>query len=92
MTSIGLTSRLLHYGHYGQVLIFELVEAHTPFALAGSEQDITQLFTKIACVKKGGVKFPHNFDEKAGGLHCREIIRGLLAFEPADRLGNLANG
>lgn len=76
-----------------QVLVFEMVEARTPFAPPGAEQDIAQLFTNIACVKKRGVFFPSNFDGKAGGnSHCRDIISGMLAFEPGDRLGNLADG
>lgn len=74
-------------------MIFELVEARTPFALPGDEQDIAQLFTKIACVKKKGVEFPDGFDKRAGGTpDCRELISGLLVFEPGDRLGNQANG
>lgn len=76
-----------------QVLIFELVEARTPFVLPGQEKDIAQLFTNIACVKKKGVEFLGDFDEKAGGgPECREIISGMLKFEPGDRLGNQANG
>ncbi|CAM9642813.1 unnamed protein product, partial [Sphacelaria rigidula] len=74
------------------VIIFELVEARTPFAAAGSEQDMAQLFTSIACVKKRGVQFPVPFDDRAGGEECRNMISGLLAFEPGDRLGNLADG
>ncbi len=74
--------------------MFEMVEARTPFVLPGSEQDVAQLFTNIACVKKRGVAFPDGFDEKAGGGRpdCREVISGMLAFEPGDRLGNQANG
>lgn len=73
--------------------MFELVEARTPFVLPGSEIDVAQLFTSIACVKKRGVEFPEDFDDKAGGRpDCREIISGMLAFEPGDRLGNQANG
>lgn len=77
-----------------KVLIFEMVEARTPFVLPGSEQDIAKLFTNIACVKKRGVDFPDGFDDKAGGgsPHCRDLIYGMLAFEPGDRLGNHANG
>lgn len=76
-----------------QVLIFELVEAQTPFAAPGLEHDITKLFTNIACVKKRGVEFPESFDDKAGGgSECRDLISGMLAFEPGDRLGNLAGG
>ena len=77
-----------------KVLMFEMVEARTPFVLPGSEQDIAQLFTNIACVKKRGVDFPDGFDEKAGGGRpdYREVISGMLAFEPGDRLGNQANG
>ncbi|CAM9133998.1 unnamed protein product [Ectocarpus fasciculatus] len=75
------------------VLMFELVEARTPFVLPGSEQDVAQLFTNIACVKKKGVDFPDDFDEKAGGgAACRDVISGMLAFEPGDRLGNHADG
>ncbi|CAM9132557.1 unnamed protein product, partial [Scytosiphon promiscuus] len=75
------------------VLIFELVEARTPFTPAGSEQDVAQLFTNIACVKKRGVQFPDGFDEKAGGrADCRHLISGMLAFEPGDRLGNQKSG
>ena len=68
------------------------MEARTPFAPIGAEQDIAQLFTNIACVKKRGVEFPEKFDEKSGGPHCRTLISGILEFEPGDRLGNLANG
>ncbi|CAM9614196.1 unnamed protein product [Ectocarpus sp. 6 AP-2014] len=75
------------------VLMFELVEARTPFVLPGSEQDVAQLFTNIACVKKKGVDFPDDFDENAGGgAECRDVISGMLAFEPGDRLGNHADG
>lgn len=77
---------------FDQVLIFELVEARTPFASPGSEQDMGQLFINIACVKNQGVEFPENFDGKAGGPQCRDVVSGMLAFEPGDRLGNLANG
>lgn len=73
--------------------MFELVEARTPFVLPGQEQDVAQLFTNIACVKKKGVDFPDDFDEKAGGgAECRDVISGMLAFEPGDRLGNHADG
>lgn len=77
-----------------KVLMFEMVEARTPFVLPGSEQDIAQLFTNIACVKKRGVDFPQGFDDKAGGGSpaCRDVISGMLEFEPGDRLGNQANG
>lgn len=84
---------LCAFCRFEQVLTFELVEARTPFAPAGSEQDITQLFTNIACVKRArGVEFPDNFDDRAGGPQCRDMISGMLSFEPGDRLGNLANG
>eukprot|EP00903_Cladosiphon_okamuranus_P016069 g14834.t1 len=76
-----------------KVLMFEMVEARTPFVLPGSEQDIAQLFTNIACVKKRGVDFPDDFDDKAGGSpNCRNVISGMLAFEPGDRIGYRANG
>lgn len=53
---------------------------------------MAKLFTNIACVKKRGVQFPKPFDDRAGGEECRNMISGLLAFEPGDRLGNLADG
>mmetsp|Transcript_21793 Transcript_21793/g.28216 ORF Transcript_21793/g.28216 Transcript_21793/m.28216 type:complete len:852 (+) Transcript_21793:138-2693(+) len=72
------------------VLVFELIAGHTPFAPPGAEADMTQLFTSIACVKRDGIQFPSNFDSKAKGTRCRDLVVKLLHPEPSQRLGNLA--
>jgi len=72
------------------VLAFELVAGHTPFAPPGAEADMTHLFTSIACVKRDGVRFPADFDDKARGGRLRDLVEKLLRPEPSQRLGNLA--
>jgi hypothetical protein len=64
--------------------------AVTPFVPDSGPEDMTGLFTNIASVRRKGIPFPPRFDEKAGGADLRHLVLSLCAFEPADRLGNLA--
>mmetsp|Transcript_6066 Transcript_6066/g.7883 ORF Transcript_6066/g.7883 Transcript_6066/m.7883 type:complete len:892 (-) Transcript_6066:122-2797(-) len=72
------------------VLIYEFAVGHTPFVRPGREPDMTELFTKIAVSKRRGVPYPDDFDQKAGGTECRDLVDKMMHHEPAKRLGNLA--
>ena len=75
------------------VLIFEMAAARTPFMPQDAEREsdvLTVLFTNIVCVRKLGIPFPEDFDERCGGSSCRDIVKKLLNFAPSQRLGNLA--
>jgi len=72
------------------VLTFELVAGHTPFVPPEGYSNMTELFTAIACSKRQGIPFPDDFDRKARGKDCRDLVIKLLQSEPSHRLGNLA--
>lgn len=76
-----------------QVLMFEMVEARTPFDSprgAESDAEFDELYGNIVRVKSTGVAhvFGKEFDAKAGGGDaCRDLVSRMLEFRSSDRLG-----
>jgi len=69
------------------VMCYEMIMGKTPFAPRRPE-NITELFTNIAMVKKNGLLLSPRIDEKAGGSSdARDLITRLLKPESSERIG-----
>jgi serine/threonine protein kinase len=65
------------------VLIYEMFMTGTPFAPSKAD-NVTELFTNIATVKKSGLNLPTELDESAEPLPARELLTALLQPEPSE--------
>ncbi|KAG5177179.1 camp-dependent protein kinase catalytic subunit [Tribonema minus] len=74
------------------VLVFEFTAGHTPFQAPQEPRDMTNLFTRIACCKRDGVRFPPDFDRKTKGRPTRDLVSRLLTADASQRLGALTAG
>jgi len=70
------------------VIMYEMIVCKHPFSQSNLN-DMTQLFTNIAQVKKNGILLSKTVDKKADGLpNARNLITQLLSGDPKKRLGN----
>ena len=53
---------------------------------------MTALFTRIACSKRDGIRFPADYNIKAEGTASRDLVVNLMHHDPVKRLGNGAAG
>uniref|UniRef100_A0A7S0SWA7 cGMP-dependent protein kinase n=1 Tax=Chromulina nebulosa TaxID=96789 RepID=A0A7S0SWA7_9STRA len=68
------------------VLVHEMFLGVTPFVPKRAD-NVTELFTNIALVKKNGLQLSPQLDERAGNPDARSLISLLLAPEPSERYG-----
>eukprot|EP01035_Chromulina_nebulosa_P017321 gene17321-22862_t len=68
------------------VLVHEMFLGVTPFVPKRAD-NVTELFTNIALVKKNGLQLSSQLDERAGNADARSLISLLLAPEPSERYG-----
>lgn len=68
------------------VIIYEMLMAVTPFAPKRPD-NVTELFTNIAMVKKNGLVLSSRIDQHAGNPQARVLISQILKADPAERLG-----
>lgn len=68
------------------VIIYEMLMAVTPFAPKRPD-NVTELFTNIAMVKKNGLVLSPRIDQHAGNPQARILISQILRADPAERLG-----
>lgn len=68
------------------VIIYEMLMAVTPFAPKRPD-NVTELFTNIAMVKKNGLVLSSRIDQHAGNPQARALIAAILKADPAERIG-----
>jgi len=68
------------------VIIYEMLMAVTPFAPKRPD-NVTELFTNIAMVKKNGLVLSSRIDQHAGNPHARQLISQILKADPSERIG-----
>jgi serine/threonine protein kinase len=68
------------------VMIYEMLMTITPFAPKRPD-NITELFTNIAMVKKNGLILSPKMNDHTKTPHSADIIMQLLKADPAERLG-----
>mmetsp|Transcript_43405 Transcript_43405/g.117694 ORF Transcript_43405/g.117694 Transcript_43405/m.117694 type:complete len:947 (+) Transcript_43405:489-3329(+) len=51
-------------------VVFELVQGHTPFVEYPGEQNMHKVLQRICMMKFNPLRFPNDFDKKAGGPEC----------------------
>lgn len=68
------------------VIIYEMLMAVTPFAPKRPD-NVTELFTNIAMVKKNGLQLSSRIDQHTGNPQSRSLISAILKADPAERLG-----
>jgi len=68
------------------VMIYEMYMGVTPFA-PRQAGNMTDLFTRIATVKRCGLILPNAIDVKDSTPHARNLIEQLLKAEPSERIG-----
>lgn len=68
------------------VMVYEMYMGVTPFA-PKQAGNMTDLFTKIATVKRCGLILPNAIDVKDEGPTARYLIEKLLKAEPSERIG-----
>ena len=65
------------------VIIYEMLMAVTPFAPKRPD-NVTELFTNIAMVKKNGLVLSSRIDQHAGNPQARILISQILKADPAE--------
>lgn len=65
------------------VIIYEMLMAVTPFAPKRPD-NVTELFTNIAMVKKNGLVLSSRIDQHAGNPQARALIAAILKADPAE--------
>lgn len=68
------------------VIIYEMLMAVTPFAPKRPD-NVTELFTNIAMVKKNGLVLSSRIDQHAGNPQARALIAAILKADPAEYVG-----
>lgn len=68
------------------VIFHEMLMGHTPFAPQGSD-NVTELFTNIAMVKKVGFNLSPRFSQMVNDPLAHSLIIELLQGEPSERIG-----
>eukprot|EP01038_Epipyxis_sp_PR26KG_P007545 gene7545-10280_t len=68
------------------VIIYEMFMAVTPFAPKRPD-NVTELFTNIAMVKKNGLVLSSRIDQHAGTHQARLLISQILKADPTERIG-----
>lgn len=68
------------------VLLHEMLMAVTPFAPKKAD-NVTELFTNIAMVKKTGLKLSETFTKKVEDPSAKDLITSMLMAESSDRIG-----
>jgi serine/threonine protein kinase len=68
------------------IVIYEMLVGKTPFAPKRPE-NVTELFTNIAMVKKNGLVLSSELDEVTGGMEARSLVTALLKPSPNERMG-----
>lgn len=68
------------------VMVYEMYMGVTPFA-PRQAGNMTDLFTRIATVKRCGLILPNAIDVKDEGSSARFLIEQLLKAEPSERIG-----
>jgi serine/threonine protein kinase/CRP-like cAMP-binding protein len=68
------------------VIVYEMLMAVTPFAPKRPD-NVTELFTNIAMVKKNGLVLSSRIDQHAGNPQARVLIGQILKADPAERIG-----
>ena len=77
-------------------ILYEMITGRLPFTgpvnKDNTQDDLKQLFTNIAHVKKSGIQLSTSLDAKAGRKpHARSLLTQLFSGDPAKRLGPRAN-
>lgn len=67
------------------VMMHEMYLCKTPFN-PKRRNDMTELFTNIASVKRNGIALSSTIDSRDGSPHARVLISQLLRAEPTDRI------
>lgn len=65
------------------VIIYEMLMAVTPFAPKRPD-NVTELFTNIAMVKKNGLVLSSRIDQHAGNPQARMLISQILKADPTE--------
>lgn len=68
------------------VIVYEMLMAVTPFAPKRPD-NVTELFTNIAMVKKNGLVLSSRIDQHAGNPQARMLIGAILKADPSERIG-----
>jgi len=68
------------------VIIYEMLMAVTPFAPKRPD-NVTELFTNIAMVKKNGLVLSGRIDQETGSSQARLLISSILKADPSERIG-----
>jgi len=68
------------------VIVYEMLMAVTPFAPKRPD-NVTELFTNIAMVKKNGLVLSSRIDQHAGNPQARLLIGAILKADPSERIG-----
>lgn len=68
------------------VIVYEMLMAVTPFAPKRPD-NVTELFTNIAMVKKNGLVLSSRIDQHAGNPQARLLIGSILKADPSERIG-----
>jgi len=66
------------------VVFYEMLMGSTPFRPKQAD-NVTELFTNIALVKKHGLKLSPKFEAKYGNTPTSDLLRILLRAEPSER-------